>query len=333
MPVTLKEVAERAGVSRAAVSRTFTPGASVSPRTREKVERAAADLGYSPNMLARSLTTRRTQLVGLVSNNFRNPVFLQIFDLFTRALQDRGLRPLLVNLTEETDPARSVRLLRQYSVDGVIVASSHLPDGFASAFRAAGMPVVHAFGRAVAAPQVDVVAIDNVAAGRMAGETLVARGYRRLGFLGGPAGASTTVDRLAGLAQVAAQAGASVAVHHAGAYSHDAGRAAMQGALARPGPQPEAWFCADDVLSIGALSALADAGRSVPGEVGVIGLNDMEMAGWANVALTTIHQPFADIIAASVDLIAGSFDHPDRPPETRLFPCRIVERATLRPPP
>jgi DNA-binding LacI/PurR family transcriptional regulator len=67
--------------------------------------------------------------------------------------------------------------------------------------------------------------------------------------------------------------------------------------------------------------------------VGVIGLNDMEMAGWANVALTTIHQPFADIIAASVDLIAGSFDHPDRPPETRLFPCRIVERATLRPPP
>ena len=81
MAVTLKEGAERAGVSRAAVSRAYTPGASVSAKTRAKVEQAAAELGYSPNMLARSLTTRKTQLVGLVSNNFHNPVFLQIFDL------------------------------------------------------------------------------------------------------------------------------------------------------------------------------------------------------------------------------------------------------------
>ena len=138
MAVTLKDVAERAGVSRAAVSRTFTEGASVSAKTRAKVEAAATALGYSPNMLARSLTTRKTQLIGLVSNNFHNPVFLQIFDLFTRALQEQGLRPLLVNLSDETDPARSVQLLRQYSVDGVIVASSHLPSGFARAFRRCG---------------------------------------------------------------------------------------------------------------------------------------------------------------------------------------------------
>ena len=113
MAITLKDVAERAGVSRAAVSRAFTPGASVSPKTRAKVEKAASDLGYSPNILARSLTTRKTQLVGLVSNNFHNPVFLQIFDLFTRGLQEHGLRPLLVNLSDETDPARSLNLLRQ----------------------------------------------------------------------------------------------------------------------------------------------------------------------------------------------------------------------------
>ena len=80
-------------MSRAAVSRTFTAGASVSARTRAMVEVAAAELGYSPNMLARSLTTRKTQLIGLISNNFRNPVFLQIFDLFTRGLQEAGLRP------------------------------------------------------------------------------------------------------------------------------------------------------------------------------------------------------------------------------------------------
>ena len=328
MAITLKEVAARAGVSRAAVSRTFTEGASVSAKTRAKVMEAAEALGYSPNMLARSLTTRRTQLVGLVSNNFHNPVFLQIFDLFTRALQDRGLRPLLVNLSDETDPARSVQLLRQYSVDGVIVASSHLPDGFSGAFRAAGLPVVHAFGRAVAAPEVDVVGIDNVGAGRMAAETMAARGYRRVGFLGGPEHASTTIDRLQGFAAAAAGLGLEVTASFAGAYSFEAGRAAMQ---EQRGPQPEAWFCADDVLSIGALSALQGAGLRVPEDIGIIGLNDMEMSGWANIGLTTIHQPFAGIVEASVDLITGSFNDPGREPEVRLFPCHIVERRTLRP--
>ncbi len=328
MAITLKEVAARAGVSRAAVSRTFTEGASVSAKTRAKVMEAADALGYSPNMLARSLTTRRTQLVGLVSNNFHNPVFLQIFDLFTRALQDRGLRPLLVNLSDETDPARSVQLLRQYSVDAVIVASSHLPDGFSGAFRAAGLPVVHAFGRATGVPDVDVVAIDNVGAGRMAAQTLAARGYRRVGFLGGPEHASTTIDRMQGFAAAAAELGLEVVASFAGAYSFEAGRAAMQG---RQGPQPEAWFCADDVLSIGALSALTDAGLRVPEDIGIIGLNDMEMAGWANIGLTTIHQPFAAIVDASVDMITGSFKDPGRQPEVRIFPCHIVERRTLRP--
>jgi DNA-binding LacI/PurR family transcriptional regulator len=329
MTITLKDVAERAGVSRAAVSRTFTPGASVSARTRAKVEEAAAALGYSPNMLARSLTTRRTQLIGLVSNNFRNPVFLQIFDLFTRAIQDRGFRPLLVNLTDEDDPDRSVRLLRQYSVDGVIVASSHVRPGFARAFREAGTPVVHTFGRATAEPEVDVVAIDNVGAGRMAAATLLARGYRRLGFLGGPEHASTTLDRLAGFSAGARAGGAELAVHFAGAYGFEAGRQGMARALAQS--RPEAWFCADDILSIGAMAAATEAGLTVPGDMGVIGLNDIDMAAWANVALTTIHQPFEAMVLASISLLAASLADPGRKPEAQLFPCHIVERRTLRP--
>ena len=122
MAVTLKDVAERAGVSRSAVSRTFTEGASVSAKTRQKFEHAAQALGYRPNVLASSLTTGRTKLIGLVSNNFHNPIFLEVFDRFTRGLQERGLRPLLVNLSDETDPENSVRMLLQYSVDAVIVA-------------------------------------------------------------------------------------------------------------------------------------------------------------------------------------------------------------------
>jgi DNA-binding LacI/PurR family transcriptional regulator len=324
----LKDVAARAGVSRAAVSRSFTAGASVSAKTRAKVEKAVVELGYSPNMLARSLTTRQTRLVGLVSNNFHNPVFLQIFDLFTRGLQEQGLRPLLVNLSDETDPARSVQLLRQYSVDGVIVASSHLPEGFAHAFRAVGLPVVHAFGRATLAPDVPVVGIDNVQAGRMAAETLIARGYRRIGFMGGPQGASTTQDRLAGFLAAAAQAGVPATASFSGAYSFAAGRAEMARLIA--GPHAEAYFCGDDVLSIGALSAVRDAGLDVPGDLGIIGLNDMEMAGWANIDLTTIHQPFAAIVRASIELIEAMLAEPGHPPEARLFPCHIVERGTLR---
>ena len=103
MAVTLKDVARRAGVSPSAVSRTFTPGASVSEKTRKKVEGAARDLGDSPSFIARSLTTKRTKLIGLVANNFQNSVFLEVFYLYTRALQLRELRSLLVNLSNETD--------------------------------------------------------------------------------------------------------------------------------------------------------------------------------------------------------------------------------------
>ncbi|MGC8469110.1 MAG: LacI family DNA-binding transcriptional regulator [Acetobacteraceae bacterium] len=329
MAVTLKDVAERAGVSRAAVSRSFTPGASVAPKTRAKVEKAAAELGYSPNLLARSLTTRKTQLVGLVSNNFHNPVFLEIFDLFTRGLQEGGLRPLLINLSEETDPGRSLKLLKQYSVDGVIVASSHVPDDFALAFQQAGIPVVHAFGRATRSPVVPVTGIDNVGCGYMAAETLIARGYRRIGFVGGPQSASTTQDRKQGFLQAAAAAGVAASVSFAGAYSFAAGRTEMA-RLLRSG-HADAYFCADDVLSIGALSAIRDAGLAVPDTIGIIGLNDMEMAGWAGIDLTTIRQPFAAIVAATIGLIRARFSNPELLPEARLFPCRIVERATLRP--
>lgn len=330
MAVTLKDVAERAGVSRSAVSRAFTEGASVSAKTRAKVLKAAQALGYSPNALASSLTTGRTKLIGLVADNFHNPLFLEIFDRFTRGLQDRGLRPLLVNLSDETDPANSVRMLRQYSVDGVIVASSTLPPSFAEAFRIAGMPVVHSFGRHAASPQVHVVGIDNVACGRMAAEALIRRGHRRVAFLGGPEHATSTQDRAHGFFDaLRAHPGVAVSRSYAAAYSFDAGHAEMTRLLGQ-GPA-EAYFCGDDVLTIGALAAIRQAGLSVPGDIGLIGLNDMEMAGWQTLDLTTIRQPVAEIIDASIELVIATIDRPDRHPEARLFPCRLVDRATLRP--
>jgi DNA-binding LacI/PurR family transcriptional regulator len=329
MAVTLKEVAARAGVSRSAVSRTFTAGASVSARTRAKVERAAEELGYAPNALASSLTTGRTKLIGLIANNFHNPLILEVFDLFTRGLQDRGLRPLLVNLSGATDPAASVRMLRQYSVDGVIVASSTLPPSFAAAFRQAGLPVVHAFGRPAPAPEVPVVGIDNIACGRMAAEALIQRGYKTLAFLGGPAAATSTQDRAAGfLGALSAHPGIKVTTSFATDYTFDAGRAEMQRLLADAPAQ--AYFCGDDLLAVGAMSAIEEAGLRVPDDIGLIGLNDMEMSRWQNIGLTTIRQPVAQIIDAAIDLVTATIEQPDRPPEVRLFPCTLIDRRSLR---
>ncbi len=332
MSVTLKEVAERAGVSRSAVSRTFTEGASVSPKMRRKVEKAARDLGYSPNALASSLTTGRTKLIGLVSNNFHNPIFLEVFDLFTSGLQDRGLRPLLVNLTDETDPEQSVRMLRQYSVDGVVVASSTLLPGFAKAFRDASVPVVHAFGRSSSAPQVHVVGIDNVECGRMAARTLVERGYDHVGFMGGPGSATSTQDRYAGfMSELENHPNVTVSHSFAEGYSFDAGRKEMLRLLGT-GPA-QAYFCGDDVLSIGALSALQSSGLKTPDDIGIMGLNDMEMARWENINLTTIHQPIRQIVTSTIELMVAMLDEPQRYPEARIFPCSVVERGTLRPRP
>ncbi|MTI06630.1 LacI family transcriptional regulator [Roseibium denhamense] len=331
MTVTLKEVAELAGVSRSAVSRTFTDGASVSEKTRRKVEKAAVKLGYTPNFLARGLTTRRTKLVGLVSNNFHNPIFLEVFDQFTRKLQSVGLRPLLVNLSDETDPEASVRMLRQYSVDGVVVASSTLPPGFSKAFKDAGVPVVNSFGRYSSAPEFHVVGIDNVECGRMAAKALMSRGHTRVAFLGGPETATSTQDRFKGFQEeLSHHRGIDMTYTYAKAYSFEAGREEMKRLLAEA-PPAEAYFCGDDVLSIGVLSAIKDAGLSVPDDIGIIGLNDMEMAGWQTINLTTIRQPVQQIINSSVELIVSMLEDPSRYPEARLFPCQVIERGTLRP--
>ncbi|MBZ0261918.1 MAG: LacI family DNA-binding transcriptional regulator [Hyphomicrobiales bacterium] len=331
MPITLKDVAERAGVSRAAVSRTFTEGASVSEKMRKKVEKAARDLGYSPSLIARSLTTKRTKLIGLVANNFQNPVFLDVFDLYTRALQKRELRPLLVNLTSETDPEQSVRMLRQYSVDGVIIATSTLPTNFSRTFRQAHMPVVHAFGRFDPVANVHVVGINNILCGRLAAQTLVDRGYRRIAIIGGPEYATSTQDRIAGFSQRMRELNLNIAdVSYAENYTYAAGRNAMDELLGRA--SVEVVFCGDDLICMGAMDAARSKGRLIPGDIGFLGFNDMDMAGWDAYRLTTIRQPVRDIILSSVELIVELANDGDRLPEVRLFPCSIVERSTLKPP-
>ena len=329
MVATIKQVAERAGVSISAVSRSYTDGASVSAKMRKKVEAAAKALHYTPNLIARSLMTNRTKLIGLIANNFQNPVFLEVFDLYTQALQDRGLRPLLVNLSHVTDPSESIRLLRQYSVDGVIIATSTLPPAFALSFKNADIPIVHTFGRYSKRPRLNVVGIDNVASGKLAAETLLGHGYRSMAFLGGPQFATSTQDRASGFSSCIEKAGARLArVCFAHAYAYDAGRTAMASLLEEPAI--EAVFCGDDLICMGAMDAARDAGRKIPEDIGFLGFNDMSIASWSSYNLTTIHQPIKDIILKSVELIVSLANKPHQKPVSALYPCEVIERKTLR---
>jgi DNA-binding LacI/PurR family transcriptional regulator len=326
--ITLAEVAELAGVSRSAVSRTFTPGASVSAKTRKLVEEAASRLGYRPNILARSLTTGQTGLVGLVANNFQNPAYLEIFDIFTRLLQEKGLRTLLVNLTDETDPQRSLDLLSQYQVDAVVVATSTLPVEFSSAFSQAGLPVVHAFGRDHQGDY-DVVGIDNFSAGAMGAARLLQAGYSDIGFLGGPQFSTSTNDRLNGFLSVVDSApNVRKKVAFADAYTFEAGNKAMHGLI--EGELSQGYFCGDDMIAIGAISALEAAGISVPEQVGIIGFNNIQMAGWENIQLTTISQPVTEIVEITVDRLLSQLEQGSAfQPSVTLLPCDIVERNSM----
>jgi DNA-binding LacI/PurR family transcriptional regulator len=327
--VTAREVAELAGVSVSAVSRTFTAGASVSLRTREKVLAATQSLGYQPNALARSLMTGRTELIALISNNFDNPLFMEIFDLFTRRLQQRGRRPLLANLSGGARMDVALEMLLKYSVDGVIVASSTLPLRFIEECAEAGMPVVQAFGRPGSSASGNIVGCDNLQGGRLAGDMLRERGYRNIAFLGGPQAATSTEDRLRGLRDSLAIAGLTPsAVVYGHSYCHEAGFTLMKQLLRNGGI--DAVFCGDDVLAMGAIDACRDANVDVPRDIGVIGFNNMAMAAWPGYNLTTIHQPVADIIVTAVELLLGVVDQSALSTDVRLFDCSAVERGTLK---
>jgi DNA-binding LacI/PurR family transcriptional regulator len=328
---TAEEVARRAGVSTSAVSRTFTEGASVAPKTRAKVLAAAQIVGYKPNALARGLVTKRTELIGLVCDNFDNPLFMEIFDLFTRRLQQRGRRPLLANLSGGIRTDGALDMLRQYHVDGVIVASSTLPPQFAESCAAERIPVVQAFGRLGANTAVDIVGADNFQGGQLAGDALRERGYKNIAFLGGPQTASTTEDRLRGLCASLAKDGLEPqAVVYAHSYCHDAGLTLMRQLLRNGGI--DAVFCGDDVLAMGASDACLEAGVSVPRDIGLIGFNDMAMASWLSYNLTTVRQPVAEIIVTAVELVLASVDHSASQKRSgTLFNCNVVERGTLRP--
>lgn len=329
--VTARDVAASAGVSISAVSRAFTHGASISPKTRKKVERAAQSLGYTPNVLARSLMTQRSRLIGIVSTNFRNPAFMEIFDRFTLALQERRLRPLIFNLSASTRYEDALQLLLEYRADGVIVASSTLPQAFFDALQESEIPAVVAFGRSLAPGSIGSVAADNASGGAIAARLLIERGYRRVGFVGGPRDATTTIDRRRGFREMLETHEVAFVEAFAEHYAHSAGMDAAETLLGTH-PDVDALFCGDDIVAMGVMDFVRSRqGRRIPDDVGLIGFNDISMARWPGYNLTTIRQPFEEIVEDAIAMIVSQIEGAGgASSQTRLFPCAPILRGTLR---
>lgn len=328
--ITARDVAAATNVSVSAVSRAFTDGASVSLKTRKKILKAAEKLNYRPNALARSLMTQRSDLIGIISTNFRNPAFMEIFERFTIALQNRKLRPLIFNMTASMNYKEALDLLIEYRADAVIVASSTLPLDFFEAFETAEIPGVVAFGRSLSPSVIGSVAADNVGGGHTAAKMLLSRGYTRIGFLGGPPHATTTIDRLCGFRAELDAHDLPIVTDFADSYSHAEGMRVTERFLVEY-PDIEVLFCGDDIIATGAYDHIKHRlGRRVPEDIGILGFNDMSMAKWPAYDLTTIRQPFEQIVENAVSMICEQIDKGGTSAQTRLIACEPVLRGSLR---
>ncbi|MHA3980848.1 LacI family DNA-binding transcriptional regulator [Halovulum sp. GXIMD14794] len=330
--ITAMDVAREAGVSMSAVSRVFTPGASVSAKMRVRVMAAADKLGYQPNVLARSLMTQRTNLVGVILANYKNPVYLTVLDHFTQALQARGLRTLLLNVSDGQDLEDMARLVLQYSVDGLVVSAGSISPFITEQCLKRRIPLV-AFARRPRRAKLHVVCADNVAGGHVAGSRLLASPHRKFGFLAGPQKASTTIERGKGFRAEIEEAGHRViATAHAREYSYDAGTDSARELLSGP-ERPDAVFCANDLLAMALMDvARYEHGMVLPDELSVIGFDDVNLASAASYRLSTIRQPLQSMVQETVDILSQRINNWSDDWETRQLACTPVDRASIAPP-
>ncbi|WP_280546789.1 LacI family DNA-binding transcriptional regulator [Halomonas sp. 11-S5] len=300
--VTASDVARRAGVSKWTVSRAFTEGASISPKAREKVLQAAAELGYRPNLLARGLTKRQTRIVGLVVDEMDNPNLLGLLNETSLQLQRRGYLSMLLNISEEDREGAAISLADQFQVDGLIFLGTVLTEELVRlAHDIRHIPLVVLY-RNCEDPDIQVVSTDGYAAGREIAELLVTQqGYRRIGYMAGPSSETTRLRRLAGFQEGLAQHGVdAIELLEAGHYQRERGVAVLANYLeATPAAERiEALFCENDILAIGALDALSE--RGLTDRLAVVGFDDIELAASPRYALTTYRQPLESLVSEAI---------------------------------
>ena len=329
---TAHEVGRLAQVSQSAVSRTFTPGASVSEETRNKVLAAANTLGYRPNALARSLITRRSHIIALVMSYLENQFYPLVIEKLSQKLQKRGYHVLM--FISDIDQADGVLAeILQYQVDGIVMASTMLSSDLAKSCADSGVPVI-LFNRvpdtsALARLSTSSVTSDNYRGGRMVAELLLERGHRKIAFLAGLENSSTNLERERGFNEVLQEAGVAVHSRAVGHYNFEHAQQATRQLFAGS-DLPDAVFVANDHMAIAAMDVLRmELNLRVPQDVSVVGFDDVPQAAWGSYRLTTVVQSVEDMVDATVDLLHEQMKGEVRPRNV-VVPCRVVERHSVR---
>ncbi|MFI6130889.1 LacI family DNA-binding transcriptional regulator [Micromonospora sp. NPDC051141] len=295
---TLEAVARRAGVSRATVSRVVNGSTTVAESIQQAVRRAVEELGYVPNLAARSLVTQRTDSVALVMPEAATRVFSddQVFPGIIRgAAQELEAADKQLVLMLAGSPAGHERVERYTTgrhVDGVLFASLHGEDPLPGRLARLGIPVVCS-GRPLDGADVPYVDVDHEGGVTRAVEHLIATGRRRIATIAGPQDMVAGIERLIGYRAALTAAGLPERVAY-GDFTRESGTAAMRELLAAD-PELDAVFAASDLMAHAALRALREAGRRVPGDVAVIGFDDIETAAYTEPPLTTVRQPIVEL--------------------------------------
>ena len=328
--VTSFEVARLAGVSQPTVSRALRnlPGASA--ETRARVMAAARELSYIPSASGRVLSTSRTRRVAVVVEELTNPYYPQLVEPLRRELADRGLRMVLVTQTERGPVG--VAELADGSYDGAILTTTERRSSLPRDLTERGLPHVLA-NRVLDVPESPGVSLDNADGIRQVVDLLVGLGHRELASIQGPTTTSTGHERAQALR--AAVHGHGLALPRARirrvAFDHDAGMAAALSLLDSREP-PTALICGNDVIALGALSAVRHRGLAVPRDVTVIGFDDIGPSAWPLADLTTVHADLDAVARAAVSLLLAQIDGDAHPAMTvQRIPVRLVPRSTHAP--
>lgn len=328
MRVTLRSVAEAAGVDPSTVSRVLNGATShrVGEETRQRILEAARELDYRPNLIARSLRLQRTATLGMLIPDISNPFFARLIRGAEEVAISNGYTLLLSNTDDSLKRERAyLRLMQEKQVDGFLVSTHHLGDEFMAELFGAGYPIVLVNRRSQQEGQYSVI-YDDFNGARLAIEHLIEQGYRRIAHISGPSYAATARDRQAGYVAAMRQAGLPTWLEK-GSFLVEGGVQAMTTLLAK-GSLAEAIFCVNDLSAIGALQVLHGARLKVPDDVALMGFNDLPMLEYLSPPLSSVHMPLHEMGRLAcrmlLELLQGGT--PD-PPEV-VFPAEVAIRAS-----
>jgi LacI family transcriptional regulator len=324
MPVTIYDVARRAGVSIATVSRVLRRSAPVHDDTRRRVTDAVDELGFVPSRLGVSLAERRHAANGVVFPALSGPYFAEVVLGYEEVTSRLGRSVLILSTRDQADPEATVRELTS-RVDGLALFDATVDDDTVRSIVAGGLPVVLLARRDVAGA--DAVATDNLSSAERLTEHLLGHGHRRLVFLGDPDHSFDVEQRWAGVANVLARHGLPPADAVPCASSEPSARAAATAVLASP-DRPDAVVCGNDERALATLLAAEDLGLRVPEDVAVTGWDDIMAARHARPALTTVRQPMRELGAWAARALDERIAGDRATPVKELLPTRLIVRRS-----